>query len=109
MLAGFIGLSGLAGFMGSIGLAGFDGLFGPYGPTLQAALAFAEQSAGLNGSGLAGSAFAEAANAIAAAAAKTPIPAALAIALISGTLLQRVRHFGGNRSAPSSRMTSPLK
>jgi hypothetical protein len=33
----------------------------------------------------------------------------LAIALISGTLLPLLRHFGGNRSAPSSRMTSPLR
>lgn len=109
MLAGFIGLSGLAGFMGSIGLAGFDGLLGPYGPALHTALAFAVQSAGLNGSGLAGSAFAETAKLIAAAATKTPVAAVLAIALIDGTLLPRLRHFGGNRSAPSSRMTSPLR
>ncbi|KPG33925.1 hypothetical protein AN914_22770 [Mycobacteroides immunogenum] len=62
--AGLLGFSGLAGFAGLLGFrglagfAGFDMLFGPYGPTLQTALPV--QSAGLNGSGSAGSAFAKA-------------------------------------------------
>ncbi|KPG21234.1 hypothetical protein AN913_28475, partial [Mycobacteroides immunogenum] len=64
--AGLLGFSGLAGFAGLLGFrglagfAGFDMLFGPYGPTLQTALALPVQSAGLNGSGSAGSAFAKA-------------------------------------------------
>lgn len=60
-LFGFIGLAGFAGLFGLSGLAGFAGfdmLFGPYGPTLQTALALPMQSPGLNGSGSAGSALA---------------------------------------------------
>lgn len=84
-LAGLFGFSGLAGFaglfgfIGLAGLAGFDMLFGPYGPTLQTALALPMQSAGLNGSGSAGSALANGVANIVNAANSAPVAIDLSI------------------------------